>query len=336
MISLGLASDFGDTTLEGVITRDLVPNMLGCFLMGALIETKGFFSSPKRKSIHFGLCTGLCGCLTTFSGLSNIAASFLWLPLLTSESPLVGRWLLCLLIGLCTSWVSYRVGKTLAIIVFPYRPNPGFNSISPANRRREPDAEHHSGMDDDHSPSEAAVAISPTSSTTSTSTPTLDTSRTPPTSLLPTIALLLLSCIEIFLVLFSVLVSRSIFDLALIFAPVGTWARVQLARLNVAFPYSRLGTLSANTLGCAIAALVVCFTTSFALSTASAQWLRAISVGGAGSLSTMSTLMYEVELLGNGAPRARASRNAARYLVFTVLAAQVVAAIVLFPTYQFT
>lgn len=39
-------------------------NFVGCFLIG-------FFGQIAKSDIKLGLCTGLCGCLTTFSGWNN-------------------------------------------------------------------------------------------------------------------------------------------------------------------------------------------------------------------------------------------------------------------------
>lgn len=45
-------------------------NFLGCFLIG-------FFGMIEKSNIRLALCTGLCGCLTTFSGWNNQQAVWL-------------------------------------------------------------------------------------------------------------------------------------------------------------------------------------------------------------------------------------------------------------------
>lgn len=99
--------------------------------------------------------------------------------------------------------------------------------------------------------------------------------------------LLLLTALGVLGSIISAIVHPPALLEALIFAPAGALLRFALSRaLNLKHNEIPVGTLVANLLGSVTAA---------ALSRSQSKWLLALTVGGAGSLSTTSTFVKEIE-----------------------------------------
>lgn len=92
----------------------LLPNIVGCFVMGFLVSWgKTFPSFAGRKfyrDMHIGLATGFCGCLTTYST---------WLA--TFNSRLFNRYwfldILCLVVEFCVTWSFFNFGEYLCDVL---------------------------------------------------------------------------------------------------------------------------------------------------------------------------------------------------------------------------
>ena len=114
--------------------------------------------------------------------------------------------------------------------------------------------------------------------------------------------------------------------LAVVLAPVGCLVRWRLATLNYSlrgrWRFLPAGTLAANVAGCAVAAALA---RSPPRSVGAAAVAKALQVGVAGSLSTVSTLSAEVTAQLRRAP---ADARGYAYLGLTWLSAQVVGVVV--------
>lgn len=85
-----------------VFFRDLLANCLGSLLMGTAVGLSPY-ALPRFPNLYVGFTTGLCGCLTTFSGWNSAAASIL-------ATGAFARAALCLSLGLASAGASLCLG----------------------------------------------------------------------------------------------------------------------------------------------------------------------------------------------------------------------------------
>lgn len=95
----------------GVVIKHLIPNMFGCFVMGAVVAVRPRLQ-PPHPTVYAALTTGFCGCCTTYSSY-NTAVAVLFL-----KSASIGEGLLCalmaLFLGAATAWVCLMLGLSSA------------------------------------------------------------------------------------------------------------------------------------------------------------------------------------------------------------------------------
>jgi fluoride ion exporter CrcB/FEX len=122
---------------------------------------------------------------------------------------------------------------------------------------------------------------------------------------------------------------------ALLVAPAGAALRLWLGRRNARHPRFPAFTVVANVVSAATAAALFVaahdgLAATSSLSPLARSWLRAVSLGFCGSLSTVSTFVAEARALRTQLP----ARHAWRYVVATIVAGQLVAAACLLPYFH--
>ena len=287
-IQLGIAAPSprgieGDGDLEAVVVHDLLANIVGSFLMGACVGASPWII-PRFPAIYAGLTTGFCGCFTTFSSWNNAAASIM----LRGQ---VARAVACLVIGFTAASYALKMGaqassKTLLMLVLEQREDGRRPSMPPP----------------------------------------------PPHPLYNTYKLPVgVACSCTLLVGLGVAASVALHEdtpdaslyLGLCFSPFFAALRYHLSALNKAHPTLPRYTLIANALASVLTSTAAGLGRSerVGASALTRSVLEALSLGGAGSLSTVSSFVNECRLL--------APRHAARYIVMTLLIAQASSASVL-------
>lgn len=111
---LRFALSFGTGSLSGVPFRDFAANCVGCFVMGLIFcvrdrmlrSTWLFFRVETREAVLFGLSSGFCGCLTTFSGWSQSASD----AILDKN---VSLWFIVWFVGFAGCIIAFRGGEHL-------------------------------------------------------------------------------------------------------------------------------------------------------------------------------------------------------------------------------
>ncbi|KAL9190752.1 hypothetical protein ACHAXT_000458 [Thalassiosira profunda] len=264
----------------GALFIDLPANMLGSFIMGFMTGHRAgewpalpFLSHDHplqgHEGLHVGIRTAVCGCLTTFSSWN----AQMVLMMDGTANPFLGPQVVAALfgyiLGLQVALVSYRAGRTLSAWCHLRRnPHLFFSDRSKKAMRRRCHHEHWWWI--------APVAV-----------------------------LVLIGTIFALYVCGDVVWGISYYRelwIACLVAPVGTIFRWKLSTLNGKISYRNLtwfpaGTFLANLLGSIVAAGLMAWAIIAEDDEVGGYWkvpgLKALSLGVAGSLSTVSTFVKE-------------------------------------------
>ena len=272
-----------DGALEAVLFYDLLANILGSLVMGACAGASPWII-PRFPAIYAGLTAGFCGCFTTFSSWNNAAASIM----VRGD---VARGLLCLAVGFATASTALRAGaqissKCIALLSRPASP--------PGGRRT--------------------------------------SKKAPPYPLYNTYKLPVgRCCLAVLLLTFGAVASVSLVHerrdasvyLGLCFAPLFASLRYYLSSLNRSHPTLPRYTLLANAIASVLTSLASALKNSESvdLSATTKSVLGALSLGAAGSLSTVSSFVNECRLLS--------PQDAGRYIVVTLTTGQLLSVSIL-------
>jgi len=281
-----VASSGVDESYGGALFKDLPANMLGCFVIGILTSTgalNSLFPSlnapelpmaavaphrelvQKNSSLQLGLRTGFCGSLTTFASWKLQMVQML---VAGTGAYYHSQWLgvgLALILGTMAALASLVVGQHVALGLLKWR-----ETRSNKNKLNE-EAETSEGK------SQTLMAI-----------------------------LVALTCILVSAgALFGVVASDGTgfwrrFYASVLLAPFGAVARWQLSSLNGTLPWSWFpaGTFAANMLACILSFVSQGIdTTMTGIKTEYQLLLFALRTGLAGSLSTVSTWVVEIQKL---------------------------------------
>ena len=299
----------------GALFIDLPGNMLGSFIIGvftghssewpAIPFLKHDHPLQENKGLHLGIRTALCGSLTTFSSWN----SQMVLMMDGTANPYLGTQVIAAIfgymIGLQASLVSFRAGRTFSAL-FQNRRNPHlFESDS-----NEIASELHSCNNHCHWLSPVTLFL----------------------SIATLIALYVWGDIY-----WGINYYRKLW-IACLMSPLGTISRWKLSKLNgkwSKYPWFPLGTWLANFIGSVLsAALTAIAFVDLVNDKAGANVLAAISLGFAGSLSTVSTYVKEtVELSDKNSFH---DKKAFVYSHFTMLSCCLVGLLVYSPIVRYT
>ncbi|CAF0805863.1 unnamed protein product [Adineta ricciae] len=96
------------------------PNFVGCFIMGFVVEQK-IHIQHHFSQLYIGLTTGLCGSITTFSGLMYSSCVALFGPSSDLTYP-ISNFLTVLIAALSASFVGFTVGRHISAFLLPPSP----------------------------------------------------------------------------------------------------------------------------------------------------------------------------------------------------------------------
>ena len=273
----------------GALFLDLPANMLGSFIMGYFTSHSAdwpvmpFLSHDhplqKATGLHMGIKTALCGSLTTFSSWN----SQMVLMMDGTANPYLGSQVLAALfgyvIGLQAAIGSYRAGRTLAACNHLRRNPHIFDSELSKKVLRRRCHHDHLGW------------------------------------IVPLLVSMLFGLIILLYVMgdlyWGIPYYRQLW-IACLSSPIGTLTRWKLATLNGKFSIRDLfwfptGTYLANFLGSILSASLTAWGIVLLGDIPAERWeipaIKAVSLGVAGSLSTVSTWVKEIVELGDENPR---------------------------------
>lgn len=274
----------------GALFIDLPANIIGCLIMGYFTSHPSYKYWPafpclshdhpwqNDASLHVGIRTGLCGSITTFSSWNTQM-----IVMMDGTGLVLGSQVLAALfgyiIGLQSSLYSFRAGRTLGAFTHARRNPHVFDTASRRKQEFNPRC-HHKHL---HWMTPAVLFI------------------------------IVVAIIALFVagdLYWNISYYRGLWIGALL-SPIGAIARWRLAILNGKvgirgefwFP---TGTILANFIGCIISAICAAWAIVEAKNDSAQQWgipmLKAITLGIAGCLSTVSTFAKECVELGEKNP----------------------------------
>jgi len=114
LIRLGLGF-LGNT--ETPLNAAFWPNFIGSLFMGFIVEQKIHIQNHFAQ-LYIGLTTGLCGSITTFSGLMYNSCVALFGPSSHYIYP-VSNYLVVMISAFAASFVGFLIGRHLSLFLFP-------------------------------------------------------------------------------------------------------------------------------------------------------------------------------------------------------------------------
>lgn len=306
---------------DAILVREILPNAVGCFVMGLFVELRTRFQ-PAYPAMYTAITTGFCGCCTTFSSYNTAVARIL---LKTDGVNNFGERLICAILayilGMMTAWCSLQFGRSLTRLTFPALDavQKSYSSLSTSletnGTTKEQVDQHLANLAKDaESMKNTEIALVP---------------NPPPRYLRCQLMASWMSLLGLLVVVVALAASSEKHVTKLLvsvsLAPLGAWIRFILGLRNPGCTvpwYTMLCNLSAAALSAALFGILDqdCFpnteVTIIAL-------MKGISSGFCGSLSTVSTLCDETRRLGE--------KNQGRgwaYVMATILGGQVLSTIV--------
>lgn len=316
----------------GVVIAHIIPNIVGCFVMGTAVALRPRLQ-PPHPTIYAGLTTGFCGCCTTFSSY-NTAVAMLFL-----RSADAGEGLLCaalaIFLGAATAWLSLMLG-----LILPPQPKLPIAERAQAAHRKLSSLLAAPGKKEDDI--KAVVSdLMAVADELDLAAPRLKCEVPQlPGKFIRLKMLVYWSLLVIALAIVVTLVSVDIEHLspllvAATVAPLGAWLRYGLGLWNGNYrlPYFTLfANLTAATLSALLAYILDKSCGSHSVE--STRWIavsKGVSTGFCGSLSTVSSFVDEVRRLGE-----LDKRRALLYVIMTLLGGQTLALLILAPAYAST
>ncbi|CAF1288485.1 unnamed protein product [Adineta steineri] len=93
------------------------PNFVGCFIMGFIVEQK-LHIKHHFAQLYMGLTTGLCGSITTFSGLMYNSCVALFGPQSHYTYP-ISNYLTVIVSAFSASYIGFIIGRHLSLFILP-------------------------------------------------------------------------------------------------------------------------------------------------------------------------------------------------------------------------
>ena len=334
------------TTMQrgGALFIDLPANLLGSFLMGLITPYHDEYlikfpwlpedhrlhgeNSNAGDVLHQALSVGLCGSLTTYASWNTQMVVMMSgaAPLGTQVVPAIFGYF----VGIMTALQAFRYGRICSIWMQQFHRRQRNNKSSDdddnnSNNNRE----HHRDDSNSHSIDATEMASSSTVSIGSL----VSSERI---TVVLSIGLITAYAVAYFVK--DISFYRDMF-LAALLTPIGALGRFYLSRWNGWSPSSSalgdlswfpIGTFSANMLGAILSSLMAALLERYYSHSSSwtSVFLRAISVGLAGSLSTVSTFVKEITLLAEKYPTGTQSF---RYAATTMVCGAIVASCIYIP-----
>jgi fluoride ion exporter CrcB/FEX len=265
---------------------DVFANMVGCVWMGLMVIHKSFFTErPALVPLYAGLTSGLAGSLTTFSGW-NVFAS---VAVIRDNVP-VSVYFLILLVSYGLSYLSLQLGKHINIFFLWLRQKLSRSS----------------------SPPQPLASLGSTAAVPENSSPESESRLFGVVRLVAYISVPAISVAFVFLALFQD--SARPLYIALLLGPFGTALRFFLSVHNKRFPKFPLYTFLVNIVGsCLYGGLALTFHHITGKKTARLTGLEgnegpvyylipAATFGFCGTLTTVSTFIYEVDSMSDLLP----------------------------------
>lgn len=286
-----------------VVFDELVPNMLGSFIMGVFAGCKKELA-PRFPAIYTGITTGFCGCLTTFS-------SWIYATAVLYGNGKIWRALICTSVGFGCPWAALCLGFDLGQVAstrLSWTEKGKMESSSDETKKSNRRVEGTANAIELGSVVPSSTKIDGPSSSVDPAADSHDRKYAPSPVRCgfferfgPALCSVL---IVIFLVLFAVDIaderhSKAEVYLALCIAPAFALLRYVSSAWNRNHETFPLYTLLANLTGALLSTLCARLVASDEVDATRATevFLNALSLGGAGCLSTVSTFVNEVRIL---------------------------------------
>ena len=257
----------------GALFIDLPANMIGSFIMGFMTGHSADWPAipclaydhplQNEQGLHVGIKTALCGSLTTFSSWN----SQMVLMMDGTANPFLGSQILAAIfgyiLGLQASVVSFRAGRTVAAWCHLRRNPHVFDSA--LSKREIRHRWHHDHL----------------------------------YWITPVVVFILIGILIVMFILGDVYWGIAYYRqlwIACLTAPIGTISRWKLSTLNGKYSFPA-GTFLANFFGCILSAALTAWSIIESSDKGAQRWqipaIKAVSMGVAGSLSTVSTFVKE-------------------------------------------
>jgi len=312
---LGIFSFFGLLARLGLIAISsysgqptfsiLWAQVVGCAIMGAVAQRRADLEKLYLP-LYVGLATGLCGSITSFSTwMADVFMGFAQID--SSYAPHGGFYNFMdgftqSIITLAASVAAALFGSHIAPYLFH---TPTLKRMMPLEPTVQDKRKNGSSMliaGDGHS--QNGLSATPNgykkdNKTQSKASPALHRRI----QALPLFLLAVLVSMWLAAILVAVYVPRwrGIVMFSIIFAPLGTWLRFYLSKLNTANPRFPWGTFLANIIGTAILAAILALQRTGNRSLLQCQILQGWDEGFCGCLTTVSTFVMEVRKMDRAA-----------------------------------